>query len=653
MAPLPASQPFSRRFGSPSSAFLVALIAAYYLWTAATNGDPLTPSSAPRDYYGQLTEALLSGRLHVGREPDPGLLALPDPYDSVANRQYRIPNVTHDLSLYRGHFYVYFGVAPVAVLFAPFRLLTGLYLPEGLALSILTILTFLISVRIVRRLGSGLEGHGPFTDAVLVALLGLCNYAPFLLRRPRSYEVAVGAGAAFTLLGIDALSRGLASGSRRGWLALAGAAFGLALASRPTQVLCVFLMLVASVYLIRGQGRPGLGRIALLWGPWLAVAGLVLLYNHARFEDPFEFGVRYQITEWNQNGANLFSLAFLPYNARLNLLAAPMVGPEFPFFLMYPSSVPPPPLGHQAVEAVAGLVPCLPAALAALLWPVWLRRGGTLEWTGFFLTFQALLSATLVFCFGVATLRYQWDFLPVLLVSAALGWSRLLSVGLSRGAQGMVSAALAALVLYSSALNVSVGFSGSHDWLKNRSPAIYEAIEDAFLPIQRIWFWLAPKSAGMFRIEVLPPEGPPRGRLEALLAVGGKYRHDVLCMRYASDETAVFRFHHRGSQPIRSERVHLNRGAPHVIEAEMGSLIPVNPRVLGRLFPDLAARSASERLVLRVDGKEVLSDRFDFIPAMPQQITVGFDRIGNDQCPAPFSGTVVSATRSLAGGGSR
>lgn len=633
---------------------LAAVICSLYLWTASSSGNAFVLSKTPQDYYAMLTEALLQGDLDLNRTPDPGLLALKDPYDNFANRSYRLTDVTHDLSLYGGRFYLYFGAAPVVVFLAPFRLVTGRYLPENLALALLMMATFLISLRLVRRLAAELPSSGALIDLLVVALLGLCNYAPYLLRRPRTYEVAIAAGAFFALLGVDALSRGLQSGVRVRWLGFSGLAFGLALASRPTQGLCALLMAAASAILVRREGFAAMRAVASLWSPWLIAVTVVLLYNDARFDSPTEFGMTYQITEWNQRHATLFSPSFLPFNAWLNLFAEPMIGPEFPFFVLAPPYLVPAPAGHQSVEGIAGLFPCLPASLAAFLWPFWLRRAGALEWTGFLLTAQAGVSAVVVLCFAVATVRYQWDFLPLLLVSAALAWLRLLrSSAISPLRRVGVIGILLLTVVYSSLLNLGIGLTGYNEWFKRRNPTVYEAIEDVFLPVQRTWLALSAEGFWGSTLVVRFPEVQGEGRLEALLAAGDRYRHDVVCVRYTGDEKAIFRFHHRGTAPIRSSPIHLARNVEHIVEIEMGSLIPVNSRVLARLEPKAPVQDMVERLSVRVDGQEVLSGRYDFIPAMPAQVTIGEDRIGNDQCPASFSGTIVATRRGLGSQGSR
>src|SRR4029079_1869220 len=124
---------------------------------ATLGGRPFAPTRSPEDIYGHLTEALLGRHADLNMGPDPGLLALPDPYDPAANRVYRIGRLTHDASLFEGRFYYYFGLAPVVVLFAPFRLLTGSYLREDTAVPLLLVAlvaaSWLASREILRRAG--------------------------------------------------------------------------------------------------------------------------------------------------------------------------------------------------------------------------------------------------------------------------------------------------------------------------------------------------------------------------------------------------------------------------------------------------------------------------------------------------------------------
>ena len=112
---------------------LALVVGVFYLWTAEKPGDSwLMTSKDPEGYYPLETAGFRAGHLYAAIEPHPALLALKDPYDPVANAPYRV----HDMSLYKGHYYLYFGVTPVLILFWPFAALTGRYLDEPVAVAL-------------------------------------------------------------------------------------------------------------------------------------------------------------------------------------------------------------------------------------------------------------------------------------------------------------------------------------------------------------------------------------------------------------------------------------------------------------------------------------------------------------------------------------
>src|SRR5690349_21007343 len=109
------------------AALLVVAVVAFYAWTAGvTTGD-----SGDLQYYDNIADALVHGRLDLRPSPPAGLLALPDPYVPAASQPYRDMGF-HDLVLYKGRFYATWGPAPAVVLFAPLRL-AGIDLSHSVA----------------------------------------------------------------------------------------------------------------------------------------------------------------------------------------------------------------------------------------------------------------------------------------------------------------------------------------------------------------------------------------------------------------------------------------------------------------------------------------------------------------------------------------
>jgi hypothetical protein len=78
--------------------------------TSCPSGDGLPYRNHPGPYvdlYSMLGDSFLRGHTYLQIEPEPGLLALPNPYDPVLGKLY-----LNDLSFYQGKYYAYYGPVP-------------------------------------------------------------------------------------------------------------------------------------------------------------------------------------------------------------------------------------------------------------------------------------------------------------------------------------------------------------------------------------------------------------------------------------------------------------------------------------------------------------------------------------------------------------
>ena len=87
------------RFGRPDKEILLLVVmvgcaAWMFFWTATLGGAPCF-LRRPDGYYNLQAAGFLSGHLHAAIDPHPGLLALADPYDPVANGA--VPRARHDV----------------------------------------------------------------------------------------------------------------------------------------------------------------------------------------------------------------------------------------------------------------------------------------------------------------------------------------------------------------------------------------------------------------------------------------------------------------------------------------------------------------------------------------------------------------------------
>lgn len=635
--------------------FALCVVFAHYLWSASSTGNPFGFGEEKTDHYNLLADGLLAGELGFAARPSPEMLRLADPYDPKANGPYR---VYHDVSLYRGRYYLYFGVAPALTLFIPFRLLLGMDLPEGFAVALLLFggLVFsLLSFRLVLRQTQAQPGAAFLL--VGIVLFGFSNFAPFVLRRPAVYEVAVSSGFFYSVGALYWLLRGIeGQRPRQVFLALASLFLSLAVGSRPHHVLAAPVLLAAFVYLVRRpEARPRATALSL-GGPLTLCLASLLFYNYARFGAWFEFGQTYVLSDSNHPHLKLFSVSYVPSRLFLYFFAPPTLDLNFPFFHLWPSVMPRLPPQGIVLDSISGLLLCVPLAALSALSPV-------LLWLGTPRTHPPLprMIAATLFAVGLvlvtflsfslsASARYFVDFMPLLLLSAGLVWSDLdqLCAG-RRWARAALNTGLVLLLMHGTVLNLAVGLTGYYDLFRKRNLAGYAAIEDRFIPLQR-WLLSLGSGYGDLRMLLRFPAHPPQ-TAEALLAVGEGEHADVLCVRYLEDGRAIFKFHHAADEPRRGSAFSVSSSQNRLLQVSMGSLFPrLNARVLSRIFPEARGEEPHRRLSIRLDGEEVIADTIDFVPG---PVTIGANLRVRGHCPAAFSGQVLEIRRALPAFGGR
>lgn len=404
-------------------ALAAALVLAVFAASAHSGLLETLEARAPLNYYNQLVEGFRTGHLYLARTVPAGLARLPDPYDPVANHPYRnAPIPAEDLSYYHGRFYLYFGAAPAVLLFWPWVALTGNYLLHRQAACLLCALGFLFSAALLRGLARRyFPAAGPWPLAAGFLAMGIASGLPIMLERSDVYEVAVGCGYALAMLGLCAVWRALEDPARASrWLAAGGLAFGLAVASRPNLLFAAAVLLVP-IWVFRKAAPGRLLAAAVL--PMVLCGLGIMAYNRARFGSVFDFGQRYQISGIRQDLGHQFGPRYLWFNFRIYFLEPFRWHSRFPFV-----GIITPPKGPGAPEGPFppfGVLPNLPFALLALALPAAWRIGGPdrpalRPFLIAALIFFAAPAAVALLFFG-STTRYEMEFLPELMLLAAIG----------------------------------------------------------------------------------------------------------------------------------------------------------------------------------------------------------------------------------------
>ena len=388
--------PFDRAAHGRWPGLVFVAIASFHAAAAWVGGPAPNWHGQTSEYYPLLTDAFLAGQTSLLVKPSAELLALPDPYDHIANARFRM----HDASLYRGKYYLFYGPTPVILLFLPFKVLTGSHLPTRIAVALFSIIGFACACRLFFLLAKREKWDcPPWFNSAAVLLLGTGPAVSVLLARPSFYEVAIAGGYSLVMAGFLLTAHSLGQDPPRARLLLgAGLCFGLAVGCRPNFVLTAILMVALMAIRLRSDKLRALA----FAGPLVLCGILFAGYNYARFQNPFELGVRYQLLDNTKEVVNnLFS------HSLRNLV------PTLYVLVLSPGQLPP-------AEVAMGLFRWSPVAILGLLTPWSLRHGpgkdrvklGSTRFTVLGIYVSSLCTLILLALLGFVNQRYLVDFAP-------------------------------------------------------------------------------------------------------------------------------------------------------------------------------------------------------------------------------------------------
>lgn len=259
-----------------------------------------------RNQYELITESFLNGRLSFDYEVDPALTALNNPY-SYQERIDAGVEFYWDHAFYDNQYYMYFGVAPVFLIFMPYRLLTGSPMTTYHATQFFTAL-FICGIfalfALLCRLHLRKTPFGRYLAlSASVSLLSVWYSAA----APALYCTAITAGLALMVWSLYNFLRAVhpdtSDRAQLLWGFFGSLLGALTFACRPPIALANLLALPLLIAYLRRQSRitPRLiARLCLAVLPYVLVGAALMAYNYARFDNPFEFGQSYQLTITDQ-----------------------------------------------------------------------------------------------------------------------------------------------------------------------------------------------------------------------------------------------------------------------------------------------------------------------------------------------------------------
>lgn len=605
------------------AAILIATLAVgyFYAWAVRAAGPGFQWGRDLNGFYDYLGRSFAEGRLSMPFAPDPRLLALPNPWDPSAGNEYKV----FDLVLYNRRYYLYHGAGPAAMLFTPWRILTGHDLPENFAVFLLSFGGFLFSCGLLLRLLklTAIEPD-PALLATLLLALGLCQGIPYLLNRVFVYEVAIAGGYFCISAALFFLALAVPSGKAYQFAA-SGLMFGLAISCRPNLVFASGTALAALAVFLPGSRH--VKQVVAFLVPLCAIGIALALYNYARFGNPFEFGVNHLLGGDNNQNRIKLSMNFILPSLYFFLACAPRISPVFPWLqlvIRYPFNNPdtPFPVGYF-IEPIAGALFLAPFIAVAFLVPLRDRfkradpshfhAARMLLWTTFACSIAVLLSVAWT---GFTTQRYEIDFLPGLVLVALVNMAFYIDRG-SGYKRRLLGGLLAVLVVCSAVVNLSLGVSGPYDGILKEHPRRYMHLANWFSFNQQLRPLLNPYVSVAFTAQLT---SQPAGFRDPLVTLGShSYTHFVYLEHgqgrftlgsRASDGTTLTR--EFAAPPDRTAKVEISYA------------------------PD------SGNLISKVDG-ETLVHHIPALLTAPSEVTVGENRIDGSQTAPRYTGTIHNA----------
>ncbi len=284
--------------------------------------------------YQELAEALRNGNFYLSETPSEELLSMDDPYGfwGRASEQILFDHVYYD-----GHYYVYLGILPCLMFFYPFYALTGLHLSNSLVVWFLMVATSVGMYFLLKTIIQRYFVKTPFASLLLMvgASMGALHFW-YDAGYADAYMIPILSSMALTLWGLTLWIRSCKEDHISIPPFLIGSVCMAAVAAcRPTLAVFSFLAWpIFGTYLKRDKTvYPMSGRvrdIALLFLPYVFVAGCLMTYNKMRFGSPFDFGFDYNLTI-QSTGDTKFSIYLLWDGLYQYFLKFPGIEKAFPF----------------------------------------------------------------------------------------------------------------------------------------------------------------------------------------------------------------------------------------------------------------------------------------------------------------------------------
>lgn len=261
-----------------------------------------------RDIYNRLSDSLIKGKIYIVDyyKTESVLNVMENPYDPSIRESYFkkiTPRYFWDFAFYKGKYYCYFGIVPALMFHVPYKLITGINndLSTAACVVIVSIVTAILLIRLFKRV------IDRYFNNISLGMYLLLNFAMIFctgilhcIKYEDFYVLPIITALMFIYSGLNILFSLLQNNKMVNTKLFFGSlCLALVAGCRP-QLLLSSMFLIPILYLYCKENKPNkkeiIKGIICICIPYITVAILLMIYNYARFDSPFDFGAAYNLT---------------------------------------------------------------------------------------------------------------------------------------------------------------------------------------------------------------------------------------------------------------------------------------------------------------------------------------------------------------------
>ena len=370
-----------------------------------------------------------------------------------------------DVSFYKNKFYLYFGITPILLFYLPFNLITKLYLTDKFLVFLLSCLSFLFSLFLVKKVTENYTNVDLSLKILSLFLIGLCNLLPFMITNSFIYQIAVLNANILLLIALCCFYYYITNENikfKNCLIFVISFFLCLCVGARPHYILFIPIFFY---FIIHSQHKTNFKEkfksILFFLIPCLIYGTILALYNYLRFESIFEFGWRYQLNPHNQFDFSPTIKDFL-IGLKNNFFILPDIN-EKTFFSLTRNT------DHSlGAEYIVGVFWTCPIIVILFFIPQFMKqvyKENPKNFIFLLTLITIIIINTIVTCFFGMIIRYIFEFLSLTIILAVIVFLFYINKAKDKLLKKFLITSFILIFIFSLFINISLLFCRENFWI--------------------------------------------------------------------------------------------------------------------------------------------------------------------------------------------